>query len=233
MRLTVIFKRLTDRGGRDSLTLSNVESVRHVKADVLETKTFGNDPVTQRDVFEFRAEGHCYDPYDGPSPETEKRRLHVDTLQATLAVIRADREERQPVARWDGIKRAESIIEGLIEDVTEKALDERPHYVDEDRKCKKCGETVATLSSDDLCDSCVEQGAQNGPRTIDLTPTPDGYEQIAKRFSCDIIYSKMKRKNQTDGAHVLSGLLETAVYLASLPDGKERIERLQAYIKGE
>lgn len=171
MNLTIIYKRLTDRGNRDSLTLSNVESIRHVKADVLETKTFGNESVLQRDVFEFRADGHSWPNYDGPAP---------------------DETDTHPDEEYAG--------EG---DAGRGAV-------------QTTGEHLAK---------------RNGPRTIDLTPTPDGYEQIAKRFISDLIYSKTKRANQANAAHILYSLVETAVYLASLPDGPQRVARLLTSIK--
>jgi hypothetical protein len=62
-------------------------------------------------------------------------------------------------------------------------------------------------------------------KAIDLTPDANGYEQIARTFISSV-RSDTKRNRYADGGKVLSGLIETVAYLATLPDGAERIKRL-------
>lgn len=65
-------------------------------------------------------------------------------------------------------------------------------------------------------------------RTVNLEPTADGYEAIARRFlvSCAEDATDDRRASTL---HVLGGLVELAGYLARLPDGAVRIERLKLH----
>lgn len=61
--------------------------------------------------------------------------------------------------------------------------------------------------------------------SIDCTPDANGYEQIANTLVSSV-RSDTKKDRQADGSKVLSGLIALVAYLATLPDGQERIARL-------
>lgn len=71
----------------------------------------------------------------------------------------------------------------------------------------------------------------NGPQSVNLAPTIDGYEQIARRFLQSTVDDAAPDRRQS-ARTILGGLIELVAYLAVQPDGAERISRLQSFVGG-
>lgn len=61
---------------------------------------------------------------------------------------------------------------------------------------------------------------------VNLEPSPDGYEIIARQFVASCA-ADINPERRASALRVLAELLHVAGYLATLPDGAQRIERLK------
>ena len=60
--------------------------------------------------------------------------------------------------------------------------------------------------------------------TIDITPTAEGYANIARTFAASML-SDVKASRREDAAHVLDSLLEIVAYLATIDPALVRAVR--------
>ena len=67
--------------------------------------------------------------------------------------------------------------------------------------------------------------------TIDLTPTPDGYEGMARLF-VDGLLAKVALDDRDSAVALLGTIVKIAAYLGQLPDGAARVARVVARIEG-
>jgi hypothetical protein len=70
------------------------------------------------------------------------------------------------------------------------------------------------------------------PQTVNIRPTDDQYEAIARRFIGSLAHDVSEARGpdgprRAEALLILRELLGLVAYLATLPDGVERIERLK------